>query len=105
MAGLFTSDVFFFLSWCECSFSSEHCFKVSLRSAVLSIDQSSAAPFLSGKYESKSQFPSVLLCMSWLRVPDNFPSIYIEDSPLNDAFSSMHNFLIVGHGASDLHSR
>lgn len=39
-------------------------FKVSLRSAFLSIDQSSVAALFSGKYGSKSQFPLISLHMS-----------------------------------------
>ena len=62
---LSTSDVVVFSSWCECSSSFfEGPFKVSLRSAFLSIDQSSVAALFSGKYGSKSQFPLISLHMS-----------------------------------------
>ena len=44
---LSASDVIFFLSWCS-AVSSEHCFKVSLKSEAFSIDQSSLGPFGSG---------------------------------------------------------
>ena len=44
---LSASDVIFFLSWCS-AVSSEHCFKLSLRSAGLFIDQSSLGDFGSG---------------------------------------------------------
>ena len=30
---------------------------------------------------------------------------YLRDSPLNDAFFSIYNLLVAGHGASDLHPK
>ena len=97
-----TSDVFF-ASWCILV-SSECHFKMSLRSAALSIGQSVWGSLELGT-NWRVSFPSVSLCMDYVRVLDKKSFRQNEDSPLNYVFSSTHNFPVAGHGASDLHPK
>ena len=85
---LSTSDVAVFSSWCSVvSPLFEHHFKV--RSGQLSSLQTSP---LQGPLEVeinlRVNFPSVSLCISYLRVPDlkKGPSIQVGDCPLNYVF-------------------
>ena len=96
---LYTCNVIF-LSWV---FISATYFEVNLRSDVFFIDQlCSRFPF-GGKYKSKNELLSVLLCVSQLKESDKDISIQAGETRLKDTFSSIYSVMVVGHGLSDLH--